>query len=143
MVEIRSCTQEDFETVLGLLEQLWPDRELDRGRMREAFLRGLDNDSQEYLCAAVEGEIVGFCSLSVKNSLWQQGYLANVDELVVDASMRRKGIGGELLEKVLQIAAEKGCHRVELDSAFHRQDAHRFYEAHGFKDRSLLFTKEI
>lgn len=143
MVEIRQCRQDDFGPVLRLLEQLWPDRELDRGRMEEAYLHGLDSDSQVYLCAMMDGEPVAFCSLAIKNSLWQQGYLANVDELVVDERLRRKGIGGELLERVLQIAVEKGCHRVELDSAFRRQDAHRFYEAHGFKSRSLLFTKEI
>jgi hypothetical protein len=33
--------------------------------------------------------------------------------------------------------------RLELDSAFHRTNAHAFYDKLGFEKRAYLFTKEI
>jgi glucosamine-phosphate N-acetyltransferase len=33
--------------------------------------------------------------------------------------------------------------RVELDSAFHRKQAHRFYEQLGFENRAYLFSKAL
>jgi glucosamine-phosphate N-acetyltransferase len=123
-VVIRECRKTDFEQVMKLLEQLWPDKTLDRGKLREVFLRGLKPESQHYVCAEIDDNLVGFCSLTIKNSLWQEGLLGHIDELVVDKHHHGKGIGSRLLG---QIAKEKSCRRIELDSAFSRTDAHKFY----------------
>jgi len=143
MVEIRQCVREDFEAVLGLLRQLWPDRELDREALEDVFRHNLTLASQHYLCAVSGGTLVGFCSLSVRKSLWGQGFLGYVDELVVDEKHRGEGIGGMLLERALGLAKEDGCGRVELDSAFHREEAHRFYASHGFEAVCRLFGRDI
>ena len=143
MIAIRPCASEDFLQVLVLLEQLWPDKTLDAEALSGVYSRGLASGLQHYLCA-VEGEkIVGFCSLSIKNNLWQAGYLAHIDELVVGKEKRGRGIGSALLNAIIQIAAEAGCSSVELDSAFHRSEAHRFYQKHGFENRAYLFSKSL
>lgn len=36
-----------------------------------------------------------------------------------------------------------GCKRIELDSGFHREQAHKMYEHIGFNKRAFLFSKEI
>lgn len=143
MVEIRYCERDDFEPVLGLLRQLWPDRELDRGRIEESFRHGLDSDHHHYICAAVGDRVVGFCSLIIRSSIWAQGYLGYIDELVVDESHRGKRIGGKLLQRAVELAKEAGCGKVELDSAFHREDAHRFYAREGFENRGFIFFRDI
>ncbi len=143
MVTIRKCARSDFEQVLSLLRQLWPDRELDREALEETFLYNLDREHQHYLCAVCGEELVGFCSLSLRKSLWGQGFLGYIDELVVEEARRGEGTGGMLLECALELAKEEGCRRIELDSAFHREEAHRFYEGHGFKGTCLLFSREI
>lgn len=143
MITIRRCAEDDFEAVLELLRQLWPDRELEREALADTFRYNLHCDHQHYLCAVSGDALVGFCSLSVRKSLWGQGFLGYVDELVVEEKRRGEGIGGILLERALELAKEAGCRRVELDSAFHREDAHRFYESHGFKGICLFFSREI
>ncbi|MEW6555592.1 MAG: GNAT family N-acetyltransferase [Actinomycetota bacterium] len=143
MITIRKCEADDFEPVLGLLRQLWPDRDLDRGALEETFLYNLGRDHQHYLCALSGYELVGFCSLSIRKSLWGQGFLAYIDELVVEEPRRGEGIGGMLVERALELAREVGCRRVELDSALHREGAHRFYESHGFEAICLLFSREL
>jgi ribosomal protein S18 acetylase RimI-like enzyme len=77
----------------------------------------------------------------VKNSLWQKGFLGHVDELIVDTEYRGQGIGAMLLEHLVTVARERGCRRVELDSALHRKEAHEFYKRLGFESRALLFSK--
>lgn len=143
MTKIRECRDTDFSQILLLLKQLWPSRELDPTALRAVYTRGLMSASQRYLCAVEDGRVVGFCSLSLKNNLWQGGYLAHIDELIVDTQCQRRGIGTLLLAAISQEAVKSGCSRIELDSAFHRKEAHRFYEAQGFENRAFLFSKVL
>jgi len=144
MTAIRACTREDFEQIFALLRQLWPDRTLDRDALSQVYCRGLASDLQRFLCAEEEEEnIVGFCSLTIKNNLWQAGYLAHIDELVVRKEKSGRGIGGALLDAIIEAAKQAGCSRVELDSGFHRTEAHRFYQQHGFENRAYLFSKTL
>lgn len=141
MAEIRDCKEEDFNQIVPLLEQLWPTKALNHERLRAVYERGLRSDTQQYLCAVESGRIAGFCSLTIKNNLWQEGFLAHVDELVVNHADRGQGIGSRLLEAIIKIAVQRSCRRVELDSAFHRTEAHAFYERQGFENRAYLFSK--
>ena len=144
MHTIRRCRSDDFDAVLALLRQLWPARELDVSSLREVYRKGLASDRQAYLCAAdAGGKLIAFGSLSVRNSIWQQGPLANVDELVVGEQWRGRGIGTDMLERLSDCAREMGCRRIELDSALHRKEAHAFYESRGFERMSFLFTRPL
>jgi ribosomal protein S18 acetylase RimI-like enzyme len=142
-MEIRNCTADDLEQVCRLLAQLWPETEVITPETRRCFAAGLHSTTQRYICAASDAEVVGFCSLNVTNSLWQQGPMGHVDELVVDQRHRGLGIGSALLQHMQGIALEMGCKRLELDSARHRIEAHAFYERLGFENRALLFSKAI
>lgn len=142
MWQIRHCTEADFEDVFELLKQLWPSKELSSTALRSVYERALA-EHQHYICAVDANRIVGFCSLTVKNSLWQGGYMAHVDELVVDEHYRGRGIGRALLAEAIRAAQRGGCSRIELDSAFHRTGAHEFYEAQGFENRAYLFSRPL
>ena len=143
MTVIRQCTSADFEQILVLLEHLWPDHPLDPDALRPVYSRGLASDLQHYLCAVENEKVVGFGSLTIKNNLWQAGYLAHIDELVVSKQKRGLGIGSALLAAIIGVAKEAGCSRVELDSAFHRVQAHAFYQQQGFENRAYLFSKSL
>ncbi|WP_027084752.1 GNAT family N-acetyltransferase [Cohnella panacarvi] len=56
---------------------------------------------------------------------------------------RDRGIGKALIERLTDRAKQAGCRRIELDSGFHREQAHRTYEHVGFDKRAFLFSKEI
>jgi len=55
------------------------------------------------------------------------GRMLEVDDLVSAESARSKGYGSALLNWCYELARTSGCSVVELDSAVHRADAHRFY----------------
>jgi len=48
-----------------------------------------------------------------------------------------------LLARLEAIATERNCSRIELDSAFHRKRAHRFYQQCGFENRGFIFSKTL
>jgi ribosomal protein S18 acetylase RimI-like enzyme len=141
--KIRYVTVSDFDPIFELLKQLWTYKNLDKKEMREMFEINLNSSHITYICSIEEDLITGFCSLTVKNNLWLQAFLGNIDELVVDEKYRKKGIGKALMDEITKIARQKGCVQLELDSSFHREEAHKFYRNLGFESRALLFTKEL
>jgi GNAT superfamily N-acetyltransferase len=66
-----------------------------------------------------------------------------VDELVDDSDHRGQGIGSRLLIELMAQARQRECSRIELDSACHRKDVHRFYQRHGFENRACHFSKPL
>jgi GNAT superfamily N-acetyltransferase len=141
MCRIRQCQASDFDGIILLLQQLWTDKLIRPDSLRSVFDRALLSESNAYLCAAEEGQVVGFGSLSVHDTLWPEGCLGYIDELVVDSTWRGKGIGDRLLEQLINLAREKGCCRIELVSAFYREESRRFYEERGFAARAYVLSK--
>jgi GNAT superfamily N-acetyltransferase len=78
--------------------------------------------------------------MTFKNSIRAEGLLANIDEMVVHHANRGRGIGSQLLQAAIASATERGCARVELESAFRRVEAHAFYERRGFQNRAYYFS---
>ncbi|MHC4697408.1 MAG: GNAT family N-acetyltransferase [Planctomycetota bacterium] len=143
MVTIGESRASDFKSLIPLLRQLWPDKPIDPAAVRRIFLDGIASGDHTFLSAYVEGTMIGFCSVARRKSLWQEGLIGNVDELVVDVEHRGMRVGVALLRRITQIAADEGWRRIELDSGFHRKDAHRFYDEMGFEKRAYLFSKRI
>lgn len=140
---IRNAIDNDFKSIFLLFKQLWPNKELNRGDLFRVFKRGIVSDSDEYLCAEVNEEVIGFCAYVVVNNFWQAGYIAYVYAMIVDDSFRGKGIGTTLLERVFELAKLRGCKKIELDSGFPREQAHKFYERNGFERRAYLFSRDL
>ena len=78
-----------------------------------------------------QGAIVG--TLTMILMLTPGATFSFVEDVVVDQSARRQGIGEALMLECLRIAAERGATRVELHSGNHRPDAIRLYQRLGFK----------
>ncbi len=143
MVQLRKAMPGDFPDLLILFRQLWPTKPINEGRLHEVYVRVVAAATRHYFCAVLDNRAVGLGSVTIKDNLWQEGTIAHIEEIVVRDDLRGKGIGSQLLERLILVAKEAGCCRVELDSAFHRKDAHRFYEHHGFENRAYLFSKAL
>ncbi len=133
----------DFSEIFLLLKQLWPDKKFDRERTKKIFSDGLNDTNRTFLIAKKGEKTVGFVSLSIRGSLYDDGLLGNIDELVVDENYRSMGVGKKLLDEIIRVARRKSCKRVELDSAFRRKKAHHFYLSQGFEKCNFLFSKDI
>jgi ribosomal protein S18 acetylase RimI-like enzyme len=140
---IREANLTDFNSIYLLLRQLWPKLDLNYEQLEQIYRTAVDSDRQWLIVGESENQIIGFCSLNIKNNLWQAGSLGHIDELVIDEKQRGKGYGRALIRAITEIARKNGCKRIELDSAFHRESAHDFYESLGFENRAYLFSKKL
>ncbi len=142
-ITVRKAEERDFGRVMALFRQLWPGKTLDGKRQWAVYQAMLDSDGYELVCAERKGRVVGFSSLSIQPNFWQEGRIAYITTLIVDKACRSRGVGSVLIDEIQETARDRGCGKIELESAFHRRDAHRFYEKMGFEKRAYFFSKDV
>ena len=79
------------------------------------------------------GEIIGTLTLAMFPI--PTGVRAWIEDVVVDESATRQGVGTELTREALRIARERGARTVDLTSRPSRVAAGRLYEGLGFERR--------
>jgi ribosomal protein S18 acetylase RimI-like enzyme len=80
-----------------------------------------------------EGEIVG--SLTLAMFRIPTGRRAWIEDVVVDAAQRGRGVGEALTREALRVAQEAGATTVDLTSRPSREAANRLYQRIGFEKR--------
>ena len=87
------------------------------------------------------GQIIGMLTLIVYRV--PTGIRARIEDVVVDESLRGRGIAVELVQRALEIAREKGADGVALTSNPKREAANRLYQKVGFKkwETNVYFYK--
>jgi GNAT superfamily N-acetyltransferase len=66
-----------------------------------------------------------------------------VDDLVTAERWRSRGYGRLLNKYLVELARNEGCSSVQLDSAVHRTDAHRFYFRERYAISSFHFLRVL
>lgn len=84
----------------------------------------------DLLYAEEDGKILGIATLSVimGPGIRKNAYL---EDFVTDQTVRKKGIGNELWQAMLEWAREKGCKNLEFTCGHGREVAQEFYKHHG------------
>ena len=100
----------------------------DQGRAAATLHDLLDDECFAVFVAGAPGEVAGFCTVYLDIRSVRYGQRAWVEDLAVDPRRRSAGLGRRLLDAAKAWARERGAAHLELDSAFGRADAHRFYE---------------
>jgi ribosomal protein S18 acetylase RimI-like enzyme len=127
---VREPTDEVVAAVCHLLPQLStsampPDA--------AAIARMLAWDGNTLLVARVDGEIVGMLTLVMFPI--PTGLRAWIEDVVVDAAGRGRGVGAALTQEAIRLAQAEGAKSVDLTSRPSREAANRLYERLGFRVR--------
>jgi len=126
--EIKRFSNKIYEAVLKLLPQLEPGVELPS---REHFKDMLRSESAHFFVAeSDEGQVAGI--LTVATYKIPTGTRVWIEDVVVDASQRGKGIGMELTLFAVRFAGSLGAESVELTSRPSRIAANQLYRKTGF-----------
>jgi GNAT superfamily N-acetyltransferase len=78
----------------------------------------------------------GVCQLRFRPSVWTASTDCWLEDLFVDAAVRRGGVGAALMELALERATARGCRRIELDTNEDNAPALALYHRMGFSERS-------
>jgi GNAT superfamily N-acetyltransferase len=142
-IQIRPVVNGDIDSILPLIQQLWPKKKIHLHQIQSLIQQQLLSRNHHLVVAEQQNRVVGFGSLSRKINLWTEGMLGHIDELVVDDREQQRGIGTIILNYIIERGLQLGCRRIELDSAYHRKQAHQFYQRKGFVNRAILFSKQV
>jgi GNAT superfamily N-acetyltransferase len=93
------------------------------------------------LVAENEGEVLGLATGHVLPVLHHTGLIARLTTLVVAESARGRGVGKQLVEAIEVWGRERGCQRIAVTTALHRDGAHAFYERLGYKHTGRRYQK--
>ena len=147
MLSVRAATLADEGAALDLIEELFePPGSRPSGYRRERAaiaLRHAVEQPEADVLLAMDGERpVGLASVYVDLYTIRFGHRCWLEDLVVTASERGRGIGQRLLDATTEWARAHRCTHVGLTSAAARRDAHRFYVANGMA-ASQHFTRPV
>ncbi len=87
---------------------------------------------REIFVAESTDVIVGWAAVSVDET-FVEGFRADLEGLVVEESVRSRGIGKLLLEAAESWARERGAEELRVRSNVLRERAHIFYRRHGYE----------
>ena len=130
---------ERLPAVFGVMHELRTHLSLDE-------FRALYEKSQQqgYRVAAVfdEGEPRAVAGYRLMTNL-VSGPNLYVDDLVTAEKWRSRGYGQRLNDYLVQKAKDEGCGSIQLDSAVHRAEAHRFYFREHYRVASFHFVRVL
>lgn len=142
MVQVRDMCLADAGWVAGLSAQLgYP---VEAAGLALRFERLQNQPDNGVFAALLDASGVGWLHVYGLRLLETEGY-AEIGGLVVDETVRRRGIGSALVRQAEQWAEGAGYRELRLRSGLHREGAHSFYRSLGYAQAkaSYMFRKEL
>jgi len=134
---IRRAEPRDEAPLLGLTREFATSFEVDEAAFRASFAALLD-DPNAYLAVAEAGDgVIGYVLAFSHVTLYANGRVAWVEELMVDAGCRKQGVGKALMQSAEAWAEERGCRLVALAT----RRAAAFYEALAYEPSATYYRK--
>ena len=130
VLEVRlASTEEEVEAALRLRHRVFC---CEQGVSPSADRDGRDPEAT-HLVAIEDGRVVGTCRLLFR------GRSARLGRLAVEPELRRRGVGGAILDQAAQAAREAGAERIELHAQTY---ARELYEREGYAGQGDEFVEE-
>jgi GNAT superfamily N-acetyltransferase len=140
-VGIRDAVIDDAATIGELITELgYPTTS---EAMRERLTMILADPKYATFVADLGGNVVGVAGATLDRYYEKDGLYSRLAVLSVSSTARGLGLGGQLVQAVERWAASKGAREVFVNSAFHRTEAHGFYERRGYSRTGFRFVKPL
>ena len=110
----------------------------------EGFRAHFDDDAvTDYLIVA-DRTTIGFLTLreGTHPSREYSWYLRIVN-VAIDEEYRSQGYGSEIVERVREMAHERGCDHLKVGCEFDNEGARRFYREAGFESKQVEFAQRL
>ena len=146
MIEVGPVTEYDGDVAeaMGKLRQQLSSRHDGSAISRELIEEIIESPYHDILIATDDDKVVGMAIVSIVMATLDRNVY--MEDLVVDAECRGKGVGGKLLDAVKDWGRAHGCRRLEFTSSSRekKEGAKGFYESHGAEVRETnAFRAEL
>lgn len=137
--EIRELGPDDLDAATDLLAHLNPgiSREMLRGRFDTILA---EHPHYHAFGAFLDGRLRAVAGVWIATKIWCGRYL-EIDNLVVDPTLRSSGLGSALIAHLEAFGRSKHCYLAVLDSYTSNHASHRLYHRLGFEIWGFHFVK--
>jgi GNAT superfamily N-acetyltransferase len=140
-VRIRHAELRDAERLGQLMTELGYPTTVEAMTERLAII--LADPNYATFVADTGGCVIGVAGATLGHYYEKDSTYSRLLVLAVASTARGQGTGTRLVEAVEQWAASKGARDVVVNSAFHRSEAHGFYERRHYARTGLRFVKQL
>lgn len=136
-MEIRKATGSDAEDLKVLYFDFlthYPPTEEQDMQQWQYMLNKFEKDNNMHLLVAIEdGKAVSSVQMAIIESLTHNVRpFAVIENVVTHIDYRNKGYASALLERASEIARDRGCYKVFLETGSNRESTLNFYRNNGF-----------
>lgn len=142
-VAVREAEADDADDIIALLQEMAEPYGERSPATAGYFEEYLSYPGCGALVATLDDEVVGLLSYTVRPNLYHAADACRVEELVVRATARNRGIGGALLDEITELAAALGCRELSLAVVADNDEALRFYAHRGLTEQTLLLERHF
>ena len=149
-IRIRLATVADIDRILPLMKELYEYAgfstvaAFDEQSVGKFTARLISSPTAEILVADTGAELIGLASFVVDSPYynWEHRVASGIS-FWVEPEYRKMGVGQKLYEASELLATRHGCAAVTLGVMVEDKYLAEYHERNGFKNRELLFYKEI
>lgn len=143
-IEIQEMNMSDYEQIKDILQI-----EFDEFWTPSVLKSELESKNSKYVVAKLRNEIIGFAGIIISP------VNAEITNIVVRKDFRRKGVGSNLLNKLIEMSKENGKDEISLEVNEKNECAIDLYEKNNFEilgrrkkyyknqDDAIIMTKKI
>lgn len=145
---IRKATLQDLDQLTPLFDQylVFYKKPSDYKKHRAYLKERLENDEAIIFLAFDEEnkeKAIGFTLVYVTFSSLALNKIVILNDLFVDSTIRKKGIGEQLILKTVALAKELGSNLIRLRTAKNNSTAQGLYHKMGFKRDEYLYSYDL
>ncbi len=138
-IKIRKVEKQDLDFVYKAICEL-ENEVLDFEVFKQIFDENISNSKNVYLIAEKENEGLGFISFHTQNLLHHCGLVGEIQEFFIHQKYRGKGVGKQLIEKIMNYADQNNLKSIEVTTNKRRVENVLIYENLGFGLTHNKFT---
>ena len=136
---IRELELDDFDNFMNLIKQLNSEILMNERKFAD-YLLNIKGNSDKFIFV-IEEEIdnikylVGTCCIMIEQKIIHNyGFVAHIEDLVIDKKFKGKKYGSKLLKFCKDIAEQLNCYKIILNC---KEEIKEFYIKNGFEFKQL------
>ena len=138
-VRIREATLPDAEAIFALVRQFAMSYHPERAAFDRHFPRLLADEHADLVVGETGGQVVGYALAFRLLTLFANGVVVELQELMVAPEHRGRGIGSRLVERIVERAAASGAAEVTVPT----RRARDFYLRLGFDETATYLKRRV